>query len=192
MFPGDDIARLLPEHLKSFAADLKKYPEGYPSWLYGALQNAVYQGDILRSIKVVGVDEDGDAVSRDGPVVVISHTCDCQQGLSEFILVAPVFSIQERIEGSELTPQQVDNYLRDLRANRITELLFLPGVGALPDSFVDFSQVCAIASAYFHSAAFLSSDHRVISLSQKGHYFFLMKMSYHFCRSDPKDSTRQS
>jgi len=192
MFPGDDIARLLPEHLKSFADDLKEYPHGFAKWLYGALQNEIYQGDILKSIKVVGIDEDGDAVSRKGAAVVISHTCDCQQGQSEFILVAPVFSVQERIDGSELTTQQLNDYVRDLRANRITDLFFLPGIGGLPDCFVDFSQVCAIAAAHLYAATFPLSDHRLISLSQKGHYFFLMKMAFHFCRSDPKDSTRQS
>jgi hypothetical protein len=192
MFPGDDIARLLPERLRSFADDLKRYPEGYPKWLYGTLFDEIYQGDIIKSMKVIGTDEDGDAVYREGPALVMSHTCDCQPGQSEYILIAPVFSLQERIDSSELERDRLDNHLRDLRANRLAELFFIPGRDGLPDSFVDFSQICPVASTYFHSPPLALRGNRLASLSQKGHYFLLMKIAYHLCRPDPKDSAREA
>ena len=42
MFPGDDISALLPDHIKSLADDLKKLPEGYHKWLYGAPGHTMY------------------------------------------------------------------------------------------------------------------------------------------------------
>lgn len=192
MFPGDDIARLLPNQIKSLAEDLKKYPVEYPKWLYGTALAQVYQGDIIQSLTVVAVDDEGDTVSRAGPVVVMSHTCDAQPDQSDYVLVAPIFSLQERREASELNVQSLKDHLRDLCANRLTDLMFLPGVGKLPDSFIDFNHVSAVASEHFYSSEIDVRGQRIASLSQKGHYFFLMKLAFHFCRPDPPDSKRET
>ncbi|MHB8485488.1 MAG: hypothetical protein ACYDCM_07140 [Candidatus Acidiferrales bacterium] len=190
MFPGDDITRLLPTHLKSLADDLKKYPSGYAKWLYGSVSNNIYQGDIIQNLTVVAVDEDGDPVSRAGAVVVMSHTCDAQPAQCDYVLVAPIFSFRELRETGEMAPQRLEDHLRDLRANRLTGRMFLPEVGNLPDSFIDFSQVSTIANEHFQSPEVDVRRQRIASLSQKGHYFFLMKLAFHFCRADPVDSTR--
>lgn len=190
MFPGDDISRLLPSHVKSLADDLKKNPTDCSKWLYGSVAADVYQGDILDNFRIVVTDTEGDAVARTGPVIVMSHTCDAQPHQSEFVLLAPVFSLKERSDTSELGAEALENHLRDLRANRLTGFMFLPKIGTLPDSYADFSQVAAIASKHFHSCNVC--NHRVAGLSQKGHYFLLMKVAFHFCRSDPPDSKREA
>ncbi len=55
MFTSDDLTRLLPKSIKSLAADLKDYPVGYEKWLYASVQNEIYQGDVVRQLRVVAL-----------------------------------------------------------------------------------------------------------------------------------------
>jgi hypothetical protein len=56
--------------------------------------------------------------------------------------------------------------------------------------FLDLRQIFSISSEYFHSEPFEESRRRLTGLSQKGHYFFLMRLGYFLCRPDPIDSQR--
>src|SRR5580704_6313024 len=118
MFSGEDIARLLPKNIKSLAQDIKNFPLNYTKWLYGSVQTDVYQADIIRELTVVAIDEDGAPVGRVGPTMVVSHTCDSQPGQCEFVLIAPVFDLEERHHATTLPASSWDSHVRDLRANR--------------------------------------------------------------------------
>ncbi len=131
------------------------------------------------------LDDDGQAIYRDGPVVVISNTCDSQPARDDYVLICPMFTVAERLASITLTGQQLADHISDLKRNRITNLMFFPTVRTMPDSWLDFSKTCAVSSEYFYSLHV--GEHRVASLSQKGHYFFLMKLAYHFCR--PEDAS---
>src|SRR6266404_1988696 len=191
MFPGEDITRLLPEHLKSFASDLRKYPLGFPKWFYGAPPAEIYQGDVISSARTPLLDDDGTGAYRDGAVVVISNTCDVQPNRDDYLLLAPLFTLEERIEGITLTGQQQIDHIHDLKRNRLTNIMFFPATSGVPESWVDFSKICPVSSNYFYSEALNVREKRVASLSQKGHYFFLMKLASHLCRpEDPNDAKR--
>lgn len=190
IFPGEDINRLIPENVRSVFADLKKDPTAYLKWLYGSSLDEIYQGDVLQNLSAITAGDDGEVVAREGPALVVSQTCDCQPSQGEFILIAPVFPLQEMREQGGLSPQTLDNFVRDLRGNRLKDQIFLPAIAGLPDSWVDFSQICPISSQYFHSKQLVTGRKRLASLSQKGHYFFLMRLSFYLCHPDPADSKR--
>jgi hypothetical protein len=190
VFPGDDLERLIPEKVRSILADLKKTPIEHVKWFYGKLQDDVYQGDILESVLVCSLNQDG-IVEREGPAIVVSHTCDCQPDQSEFVLVAPIFSLDELAADDKFPQKEVDDFKRDLIANHLKEQIYLPAIGKLRDSWLDFSQMFSIASSYFHSDAFKASRQRIAGLSAKGQYFFLMRLTFYLGRPDPKDSTRE-
>jgi len=190
MFPGDDISRLIPENVRSILQDLKKTPIDYLKWLYGNVRDEIYQGDILKSMVIYRLNEAGAISDREGPAMVVSHTCDCQPNQSEFVLVAPVFPFNELIPDDDFTAEDIASFKRDLCGNRLTDRVFLPGINNLPDSWLDLSQMFSVDSQCFHSDAFAASRQRIASLSQKGHYFFLMKLSYFLNRPDPMDSKR--
>ena len=191
MFPGDDISALLPDHIKSLADDLKKLPEGYPKWLYGGTPSPeIYQSDLIHDVRTYLVSEDGGVLSREGLVMVVSNTCDTQPDRRDFVLVAPVFPLQERIDSSGLNGEALRNHVTDLQQNRLSPIMYLPRQGDIPDSFVDFSHISAVSSEFFFSPWVNAIGKRVASLSQKGHYFFLMKLAYHFCRAETPDVRR--
>ena len=122
--------------------------------------------------------------------MVVSHTCDCQPNQSASVLVAPVFPLNELIPEDDFTAEDIANFRRDLCGNRLTDRVFLPAINDLPDSWLDLSQMFSVTSQCFHSDAFTISRQRIASLSQKGHYFFLMRLSFFLGRPDPVDSKR--
>lgn len=189
-FPGEEIERLIPARVRSILDDLKKTPIEYWKWLYASPNTEIYQGDILRKVSVQVMGPDGTVLSRECPVVVLSHTCDCQENQADFVAVAPFFSFQEASEDDQFDAAELDTFRQDMRANRLKDKFFLPRVGDLPDGWLDFNQVFSISSQYFHSENFKGARERIASLSAKGHYFFLMRLSFSVGRPDPTDSKR--
>ena len=190
MFPGEDIERLIPEKVRSILVDLRKTPIEHSKWLYGNSQKEIYQGDVLSNAVVYRLNDLGEISPRQGPAIVISNTCDCQPNQSESLLVAPVFPFEALMPDEDFTAQDIADFKRDLRRNHLKDQVFLPAIGSLPDSWFDFSQIFSISSIYFHSSEFKDSRRRIVSLSQKGHYFFLMRLSFFLGRPDPSDSKR--
>jgi hypothetical protein len=104
--------------------------------------------------------------------------------------VAPLFAFDELAPEDDFTIQDIENFKRDLCANRLKAQLFFPAINSLPDSYLDLGQVFSVSSLWFHSDGFVGSRNRLASLSQKGHYFFLMRLSFYLGRPDPVDSKR--
>lgn len=189
-FPGDDIARLIPENVRSILEDLKEAPIDHTKWLYANPIKEIYQGDVLKKVVVYFMDPDGQVEPIERPAIVMSHTCDCQLGQSDYVMVAPLFALSELTTDEEFTKEDLETFIRDFKENRLKDKLYLPKVKELPDSWLDFNLVFSISTQHFHSNAFSGSRERIISLSQKGHYFFLMRLSFSLGRPDPTDSKR--
>lgn len=119
--------------------------------------------------------------------MVISNTCDTQPGQGDFVLVAPVIDLEDFRKDSELKGEDLENYIRALTENKISNLMFLPDAPGIPRCFVDFESICPIALTYFYSDR---GQKRLLSLSQCGHYFLLVKLAYHFCRPEARDAAR--
>lgn len=184
----DELVRYLPEHIKPLAEQLRQFPTGYEKWVYAtAAPPETYQGDVFASVTIVSVDEDGDAILGTTAGMVISNTCDAQPGMADFILVAPVISLADYRENSALEGENLENHISALRDNRISQLIFLPPRVGLADSFADLGNICPISSTYFHSR---HAQARLVSLSQYGHYFLLIKLAYHLTRPEPSDAKR--
>lgn len=190
MFPGEDIERLIPEKVRSVLVDLRKNPIEHAKWIYGKSQEEIYQGDVLNNVIIYRLNDFGKVLPRQGPAIVISNTCDCQPNQSESLLVAPVFPLAALVPEEDFNVLDIANFKRDLRENHLKDQVFLPAIGSLPDSWFDFSQIFSISSVYFHSTDFKESRRRIIGLSQKGHYFFLMRLTFFLGRPDPSDSKR--
>ena len=147
-----------------------------------------YQGDVVTGIPFVAVDENGDVLRLEAQGMVISCTCDTQPGQGEFVLVAPVFDLDDYRSKSELKGRDLDNHIRALTENKISNLLFLPEGASIRRCFADFGQISTVSISYFHSNR---GQRRLVSLSLYGHYFLLMKLAHHFTRREPPDVTRK-
>lgn len=187
---GDDLVAYLPEHIRPLAQQLKQFPRAFEKWVYASsAPSKMCQGDIVTRLSFVAIGEDGDAVLLENSVggIVVSVTCDAQPGQGEFVLVAPVFDLDDYRNNSTLKGEELENHIRALTENKISNLLFLPNGSGIRRCFADFGSICPVSLSYFHSNR---GQERLASLSQYGHYFLLMKLAYHFTRAEPSELNR--
>lgn len=183
-----DITPFLPPHLQKFSVQLRQFPENYEKWVYAtSLPNEVYQGDVVTKAPLVHVDANGKLDSLDLPGMVISCTCDAQLGQGDFILIAPVHDLEDYRSHSDLGGPELENHLRALTRNEISDLFFLPAGQGLKPSFVDLGTITSISIEYLHSD---QGVQRMASLSQVGHYVLLVKLAYHLTRPEGADAAR--
>jgi hypothetical protein len=190
VFGDDDIIPYLPENVRPFAHLLKQFPANFEKWVFSpTLPSRVFQGDLFSDVPFVSVDEQGEIIRAEWRGMVISNTCDAQPDQGEFVLVAPVLDLKDYQQKSDLKGEELDNHIRAIAENKISNLMFLPSYGSNnPDSFVDFGNVCSVSNACFH----LGSQKRIASLSQVGHYFLLVKLAYHLTRPESADAVRST
>lgn len=185
---GDDLSTYLPEHIRPFAKQLKQFPLGYEKWVYAAsVAKDTYQGDVFGDLPFVLIDDEGDVARAEGIGMLISNTCDSQLDQSEVVLVAEVIELDDYREQSDLKGEALENHIRALVGNQLSQMLYLPEIGALGNAFVDFGKMSSVSTKYFHER---SGDLKLLSLSQYGHYFFLMKLAYHLARPEGADINR--
>lgn len=186
---GEDITAYLPEHIKLFAEQLNQFPAGYEKWVYASsLPPETYQGDVFTQVPFISLDDNGDPIRGELFGMVVSNTCDAQPSQGEFALVSPVIDLEDYRQHSGLKGQDLENHIRALMENKISRLMFLPDGQGIGRSFVDFGNICSVSLRFFHSDR---GQKRLLSLSQCGHYFLLMKLAYHFCRPGASDTKRQ-
>lgn len=179
----EKAAIILPEHRKELSVYLKNLPDGIEKWLYRdgiADPQSLYQGDVLLDLPTCFVDEEGDVVKGDDVVALISNTCDMQPVRQDFIIASPVVSFDE-LEGDAAT---VENLRAEIRRNKIFRYFYLPPQNDFPESFIDFSKMVSISSPYLNGIKRDSSRQCILSLSQNGFYFFLIKLTFHLARME--------
>lgn len=179
----EKAAIILPEHRKELFAYLKKLPDGIEKWLYRveiADPQSLYQGDVLLNLPTCFVDEEGDVVKGNDVVAVISNTCDMQPARQDFIIASPIVSLNE-LEGDAVA---VENLRAEIRRNKIFRYFYLPPQNDFPESFIDFSKMVSISSPYLNGVKRDSPRQCILSLSQNGFYFFLIKLTFHLARME--------
>jgi hypothetical protein len=185
---GDDLKPFLPSNIQPFSLQLKQFPEHFEKWVHASsLPNNIFQGDVLKVAPIVIMEETGKIHCLDLPAMIISCSCDVQPGQAEVALVAPVFDLEDYKKNSELTSSDLDEHIRSLKANKIANLFFLPAGVNLKASVVDFANISPISVEFLHSQL---KSARLTSLSQLGHYIFVVKLAYHFTRPEPADAVR--
>jgi hypothetical protein len=182
-----------PERLAPLVSSLKKAPDF--SWVLTAPHptQSRLQGDLVGEIPVAVVDPSGQAKCNPFTVVVLNNTCDLQPGRSNFVTVAPVmdFASFSEFEIRRRGRERAENYLQDVKANKVFEILWLPAVGAFKaGTLVFLDRVGAVASGLYESA--LNENRRVASFSQSGFYFLLIKVTRYLARPESEEVVRQN
>lgn len=210
MFQPGDFAKygdLIPvEHIPHLTRDFKKVPDF--SWLLGAPHSSLdrLQGDILRSLPTVFLDDSGQPRARNFPALVLNNSCDLPDDRLESIAIAPVldfhqyadFHVKAKISEAGDNPKKIQqaenaaaNYLEDVRKNKISEILYLPAYGDFSNgAIVLLERICSIPMALYRRS--LASNGRMASFTQSGFYYFLMKLVFHLARAESQEVERQS
>jgi hypothetical protein len=93
----------------------------------------------------------------------------------KYISIAPVvdfkeFSEQGKIEG--YSEQSWLDFLKDIKANRITDILYMPEKPPLGASVVFLDRICSLDPRLVKERLARTMCKRILSLSQIGFYFF--------------------
>ncbi|KPP86568.1 MAG: hypothetical protein HLUCCO07_07290 [Rhodobacteraceae bacterium HLUCCO07] len=147
-------------------------------------KKVMLQGDGWRGFQLF-LFNTGDRRSVQG--MVVSNSCDIdpdnQRDLPARVIFAPLVKLaafEAVLRKSGIEPQQVDEKLAAIRAQKTTNMFFLPSGGPLAEDHVvrldDVHSMPVVA----HFAA--EDREKLFTLSNTGFYMLILKLTVHFCR----------
>ncbi|GAF85940.1 unnamed protein product [marine sediment metagenome] len=185
---------ILPQYKQKLKECLRSFPEHFEKWFYSpSLPEDLYQGDIFLDVPVTLIDEDGGPIGGQAHVMLVSNSCDMQPSGSDCITVATIIDFQNfsREKPDSFSKDRWEDYLRSLTNNHITQYLYIPSGKTLRESIVRFDQLISINKEFILKKYNETRELRLLSLSQYGYYYFILKLTYHFSRREPGDVKRE-
>ena len=175
----------------------RQVPKELSDWFYSTtISTDIYQGDVVDKLDVVYFQMENTAqqlkILDDIPCMLLSNTCDMAlEGKSreKFISVVPIFDFAEFAENGKIhdySDEGWEDFLRDISANRITDMLYIPPKDAWSASVVFLDKICSIAPNVLKARLDMNKSRTILSLSQLGAYYFLIKLTYHFARLEDR------
>lgn len=192
-----DSSYFIDDSLKERCKDYFKQTHkalGYWFYSYKPAEDT-YQGDIIDELDLVYFEVVNDVletkVLEDQPCMLLSHTCDMYlQGKTrgKYISVAPLFSYREfsnrRTEG--YSDEGWGDFLEAVKRNRITDILYIPEKQPLGESVILLDRIFPIDPNFLKAKLEKRGSKKILSLSQIGFYYLLIKLTYHFARYEDR------
>ena len=198
MISFGEIQKYLPQYLSatsqhSLFEELKRFPDNIDQRLYTsyAIENeTIYQGDGINGLMVINFPS---YEIREMPVMVLSNSCDINplnvRLFPSRIVYAPIFDlekyrlmlIEEFVETDKIELENINNHIKDIKQQRITNIIYLPkGFGLKNDSIVFLDRL----NNYPVEGIGVEDikKKRLFVLSNYGFYLLLIKLSIHFTR----------
>lgn len=192
-FDADAFRQQLPYYLtaapaqKEFLTELKKLIEGadrgyYIPKGYDGYTAEMLQGDGWRGFKVYSFRLND---LHDARGIVLSNSCDIspenQRELPPNVTYAPIIKLSkivERFKACGLEQDRIASRLSNIRAQRVSNLFYLPADGLLDEDHVALLDDLHSMPIDIHRQA----AEKLFTLSMAGFYLFAFKLSFHFCR----------
>ena len=190
---NEEIKKYLPQYLSDtelchLKDELARFPvDGTKDTIYTtALAGADFllQGDGIREMEYLNFP---DIKMGHVNAILLSNTCDMSIGNKRMnpcrIMYAPIVNFEKYANNllGAFPEQRVNNHLKDIKAQLISQIMFLPKGGRLDyDGIVFFYRaiIIPLADVLFKNIC----ANRLFTLSNFGLYLFLFKMSVHFTR----------
>ena len=189
----EDIEVYLPKFLSADSKQalfegLRQFPDNIDSRLYtNRLRDdrIVYQGDGIRGLPFLIMPE---LKTRPVDAIIISNSCDIDpKNIRLFrskVVYAPMLKLENyrnMLLRKGVPAPEINSHIESIRRQEITQAFFLPAQGPLKqDSFVLLDRLISCDNEFIDRNVLHQS--RLFSLSDYGHYLFLVKISMHFCR----------
>ncbi|MES2236525.1 MAG: hypothetical protein V4500_02075 [Pseudomonadota bacterium] len=174
---------LSPEGRKQLFSEIKKF-DGI-NYYSSISDSEPLQGDGWSNVEFVDVES---LTKLSTSVVVLSNSCDISSDnarkMPPRITVTPLIRLSKLsalLAQHNLSQEQIDQYTKDLRAQVISNALYLPaGSGLEEDAVVLFDNV---QSQQLNKFSQVDNKTRLFSLSQFAFWLFLVKLAIHYCRA---------
>ena len=163
------------------------------------------QGDCLDEIPFFIIENNGEKPS---PAIlyyagiVLSNSCSLDQSNARleqssinFAQVYELSTYNEFLKQKGLDIQKIENHLKDLKANSISGIIYLPELRSgeqnkvvFPESIVRLDKVTTVPQSILkqYNLDYKPIGDKFFTLSNYGFYVFLFKLSVHLCRFSEK------
>lgn len=197
-FDPETIIKQIPYYLtaapaqKQFAGELKALIEGASSKGYFSgkfpdpYKDDMLQGDGWPGFQMFSFNS-GKRLSTRG--IVLSNSCDLspdnERPLPPRVTFAPIVklsALRAKLKERGFSAQRIDAQITAMREQSVANVFYLPAEGPLGDEyFALFRDLHSMPlDAYMKGKN--KKDKKLFTLSMVGFYFFVFKLSIHFCR----------
>lgn len=193
MSPGD-LKLAIPSYLSEGAQEalrdaLRSFPDMSGKAFYTSSipdsEKTLFQGDGLKDVLIVDLPS---LNVKEVNCIIISNTCDMDEANQKLnpsrVLYAPIMRLSDykrSLLDSGADESRVMSHIESLKSQEVNQLFYLPSQdGILNDSIVYLDRILNLPNSYFKRSDL--KEKRVFSLTQYGHYLFLVKLSMHFSR----------
>jgi len=175
---------LFPSISEGVFKELRRYLIENPhleKWLYApATFNHLAQGDIVKALPACFIDAIGNVKKAKTPLpaLLLSNTCDMSADTSQprkqRYTIVPLLPFMEEKYNAEK--------IQSIKDNTVTDIIYLPNIPFLKGNYIaQLDMACSISSEYVHN---IIQEQERSSLSQKGYYYFMAKLSLHLTRPE--------
>lgn len=192
-FDADALRQQIPYYLtadpaqKALLTELKQLINGAKRGYFIPAGHDGYKADMLqgdgwRGFQIFSFNSRSVNASRG---IVLSNSCDVSaenaRALPPNVTFAPIVKLSklvERFKAHGLYGEKVASRLNDIKAQRVTNMFYLPADGPLDEDHVALLDD-------LHSMPIEHHNHiaeKMFMLSMAGFYLFVFKLSIHFCR----------
>lgn len=184
---------LFPQNKYELYSELNKFPDNIDSRIYtqDLKENLViYQGDGIDRFVLINLP---DSRIGFGNAIILSNTCDIDINNSRLydsqITYAPIFNLnkyENRLIKKGINKGRVETHINEIRRQKPTQIFYLPAIPEInfEESMVFFDRVLYINNSFIDRNEL--NERRIFTLSQYGHYLFILKLSIHFLRMNDK------
>ena len=128
--------------------------------------------------------------------VILSHGCDITKSNSRALnskqcVFAPVLKLSDYIDELKLSnwaDQRITTHVESIKCQEISNIFYMPAKSGI-DFMVLFDKSFWFPTEELNALLPDIANNRMASLTNFGHYLFVFKLSFHFCRL-PEDNER--
>jgi len=186
----ESIKQFLPKYLseteqKKLLKEISGFPNNLDSRFYTKIlkdDQTIFQGDGIKDLEVSNLPA---LDFLNAKCIITSNTCDIapenKRLFESRLTYCPIVDLGKYItnlEKQKINKLKIKNHLKDLRAQKITQILYLPSNGTIKESIVFLDRINNCPSNLITSKNI--KKRRLFTLSNYGFYMFLLKLSISF------------
>jgi hypothetical protein len=188
----ESIKQFLPKYLseteqKKLVHEISAFPDNLDSRFYTTfLKNelTVFQGDGIEDLEISNLPSTDFLNAK---CLVTSNTCDVdpenKRLFESRLTYCPIVDLEKYItnlQSQEIDSEKIENHLRDIKAQKITQILYLPSNSNTKESIVFLDRINNSPTNVITKGNL--KKRRIFTLSNYGFYLLLLKLSISFTR----------
>lgn len=163
-----------------------------------------YQGDGVNDVPFFSIDNEGNPNIKYSKGLILSNTCGIDPAntrsndtMVNFAKIINLNLFIEFMKTKGFDEDRIESIVKDLKANRINNFVFIPGFTrnnyVFPDSIVQLDKISSLPLGKFldkykfeYKTEENDNGDRLFSFSNYGFYLMVIKISIFFCRFSEK------